>query len=106
MEDHILDGTYLLKKGGTIMIPAPVHHHNTAPWGPTAPSFDHRRFLPSEKRANSISLRGFGGGTTLCPGRHFASTEIFAFTALMVLRFDMQPVDGQWKGITTNRASL
>ncbi|OAG04304.1 cytochrome P450 [Paraphaeosphaeria sporulosa] len=106
MEDHILDGKYLLKKGGTVMIPAPVQHQDAATWGANVHSFDHRRFFPSAKRPNPIAFRGFGGGTTLCPGRHFASTEIFAFTALMILRFDMHPVDGKWKELTTNKASL
>ena len=32
----------------------------------------------------------------LCPGRHFASTEMMALTALMVLQFDVVPVTGRW----------
>ncbi|KAJ4356540.1 uncharacterized protein N0V89_004574 [Didymosphaeria variabile] len=106
MEDHVLDGKYLLKKGGTVMIPAPVQHQDAAIWGENVHSFDHRRFLPNEKRSNPVAFRGFGGGTTLCPGRHFASTEIFAFAALLILRFDMQPSGGTWKELTTNKASL
>ncbi|KAL1606451.1 hypothetical protein SLS60_003855 [Paraconiothyrium brasiliense] len=106
MEDHVLADKYLLKKGGTVMIPAPVQHREAATWGENVHSFDHRRFLPNEKRSNPVAFRGFGGGTTLCPGRHFASTEIFAFTALMILRFDMQPSGGTWKELTTNKASL
>ncbi|PVH97623.1 putative 25-hydroxycholesterol 7-alpha-hydroxylase [Periconia macrospinosa] len=104
MEDHMLDGKFLLKKGGTVMIPGPVQHKNTSIWGDDVHSFNHRRFLPNEKRHNPIAFRGFGGGTTLCPGRHFASTEILAFTALLILRFDMAPADRYWKHVTTEKA--
>ncbi|KAK4044260.1 cholesterol 7-alpha-monooxygenase [Parachaetomium inaequale] len=35
------------------------------------------------------SFRAFGGGKTHCPGRHFASTTIQAFVALLVTHFDI-----------------
>jgi cytochrome P450 len=106
MEDHMLDDKFLLKKGATVMIPAPVQHKNTSIWGEDAQAFNHRRFLPKERKHNPTAFRGFGGGTTLCPGRHFASMEILAFTALLILRFDMTPEDGKWKQLTTNKAAL
>ncbi|KAF2868593.1 putative 25-hydroxycholesterol 7-alpha-hydroxylase [Massariosphaeria phaeospora] len=107
MQDHVLAGQYLLKKGNTVMIPGPVQHTNAGTWGPDVHRFDHRRFLPKTKRHNAVAFRGFGGGTTLCPGRHFASTEILAFTALMILRFDVAPVDGaQWTCPTTAKAEM
>ncbi|KAF2179610.1 cytochrome P450 [Zopfia rhizophila CBS 207.26] len=106
MEDHMLDNKFLLKKGGTVMIPGPVQHTSTSAWGPDVEEFNHRRFLPKEKRHNPIAFRGFGGGTTLCPGRHFASTEILAFTAMLILRFEIAPVDGKWKHLTTYKAGL
>ncbi|KXX74860.1 Cholesterol 7-alpha-monooxygenase [Madurella mycetomatis] len=97
LEDHLLDGKYLLKKGSTVMIPAHVQHSDPQLWGETVHEFDHKRFLRgSGKRHNPIAWRGFGGGTTLCPGRHFATTEILLFSALMVLRFDVHPVRGEW----------
>ncbi|KAI1801494.1 cytochrome P450 [Daldinia bambusicola] len=40
------------------------------------------------------AFRAFGGGKTLCPGRHFAMNEILAFVALVVLQFDMKPARG------------
>lgn len=106
MEDHILDGKYLLKKGGTVMIPGPVQHTDTNSWGSNVESFDHRRFLPKNKTHNPVAFRGFGGGTTLCPGRHFASTEILAFTALLILRCDVMPVSGKWVSPTTKNAQM
>lgn len=106
MEDHLLDGKYLLKKGATVMIPTPVHHTNPNAWGSNVHEFNHRRFHPKEKRHNAVSFRGFGGGTTLCPGRHFASTEILAFAAIMILRFDITPVNGKWAHLTTYKADM
>ncbi|KAI1473056.1 cytochrome P450 [Daldinia caldariorum] len=40
------------------------------------------------------AFRAFGGGKTLCPGRHFAMNEILVFVALVVLQFDMKPARG------------
>ncbi|KAL2131449.1 hypothetical protein VTI74DRAFT_5097 [Chaetomium olivicolor] len=37
------------------------------------------------------SFRAFGGGKTLCPGRHFAFSEVLAFAALLVTHFDFLP---------------
>jgi cytochrome P450 len=106
MKDHMLDNKYLLKAGNTVMIPGPVQHTDVNSWGSNVASFDHRRFLPGNKRHNATAFRGFGGGTTLCPGRHFASTEILAFTALLILRFEVKPVGGEWKELTTEKAAM
>lgn len=106
MEDHLLDNKYLLKKGNTVMIPGPVQHAKPDIWGSDVEEFNHRRFLPQAKRHNPVAFRGFGGGTTLCPGRHFASTEILAFTAMLILRFDIKPVGGKWPRLTTEKAEL
>ncbi|KAF2196010.1 cytochrome P450 [Delitschia confertaspora ATCC 74209] len=97
MEDHMLDNKYLLTKGSTLMMPGPVQHSDKLAWGPTVNEFDHRHFvrhkdLKDNKRHNPVAFRAFGGGTTLCPGRHFASTEILAFMAIMILRFGVTPV--------------
>jgi len=106
MEDHMLDNKYLLKKGSTVLIPGPVQHTSSSAWGRDVSVFDHRRFLLKEKRHQPVAFRGFGGGTTLCPGRHFASTEILAFAALLILRFDITPVNGKWVCPTTNNVGL
>jgi len=106
-EDHLLDGKYLLKKGGTLMIPGPVQHSERKIYGDNVNAFDHKRFIRTgAKRLNPIGFRGFGGGSTLCPGRHFASTEIIAFVALMALRFDVRPKDGTWVRPTTQNAGM
>lgn len=106
MDDTTLDsGKWLLKKGSTVMTVATVQHTDPSVWGPTVRQFDHRRFLrvPGEKpkqRINPVAVRSFGGGTVLCPGRHFVSNEVMALAALLLLRFDLKPMrtsrDGKW----------
>ncbi|KAI2615544.1 cytochrome P450 [Hypoxylon sp. NC1633] len=100
MEDMMFDNKYWLKKGATVMTAAPIQHTDASIWGPTVGSFDHRRFLrePGKRRVNPAAFRSFGGGTTLCPGRHFVSTEVMSFAALMLLCFDLKPTakDGKW----------
>lgn len=108
MEDTHL-GPYLLKKGAMLQMPSRVIHTDTTLWGDT--DFRPRRFLAEEKekksRPRDVCFRAFGGGKTLCPGRHFATNEILAVVALFVARFDMKPVDGgEWKFPTTANTNV
>ncbi|GAP82419.1 putative cytochrome P450 oxidoreductase [Rosellinia necatrix] len=98
VEDHLLDGKYLLKKGQTVLIPSTVQHASAPAWGANVDKFYHKRFVkePGTKKYDPVAFRAFGGGTTLCPGRHFASTEILAFTSAILLRFDIEPINGSW----------
>lgn len=100
MKDIMFDNEYLLKKGATVMTTASVQHAEVSVWGPTVNTFDHGRFLrkPGEKRTNPVAVRSFSGGAALCPGRHFFSTEVMTFTALLLLRFDLKPIatDDNW----------
>ena len=97
-EDCILDGKYLIKEGGLLMIPSRVQHSDRGIWGEDTDQFNYKRFVRASgiKRPNPVAFRGFGGGTTLCPGRHFATTEILLFVALLILRFEVRPVSGHW----------
>lgn len=100
LEDVHLAGRYLLKKGSMLMIPATVQHSDVTAWGNNAGKFDHMRFARKPgtgwKKPNRVAFRAFGGGHILCPGRHFASTEIMVFAALLALQFDVVPVRGKW----------
>lgn len=96
-EDNVIDG-HLLKKGGMVIIPQNVQHTSKKAWGETATAFDHLRFVdsttnPKSRKLNQTAFRAFGVGHTMCPGRHFSSTQIMTFSALMALRFDITPVD-------------
>lgn len=98
LQDHVVNGQYLLKKGGIVLIPAMVQHNLDSVWGSNVDRFYHKRFLKESrgKRYNPVAFRAFGGGSTLCPGRHFVATEILAFAALFTLRFDAKPKSGSW----------
>ncbi|ETS81368.1 hypothetical protein PFICI_06370 [Pestalotiopsis fici W106-1] len=108
-EDHMLDNRYLLKKGGLVMISAKVQHKNPSVWGESVDKFDHRRFMKQQsggKRSFAVAFRGFGGGTTLCPGRHFATSEILLLTTMLLLRFHVRSADGKpWVLPTTAKSS-
>ncbi|KAI0015367.1 cytochrome P450 [Xylariomycetidae sp. FL0641] len=97
LEDVHVEGI-LLKKGSMLMIPATVQHTDVSAWGQDAKEFNHLRFVPKpgQKKENRVAFRAFGGGHVLCPGRHFATTEIMALSALLALQFDISPVAGHW----------
>lgn len=101
MEDTMLSGQYLLKKGSILMMPTSVIHFDPSSWGST--EFQARRFFKQGsfaqepiKRSSAACYRPFGGGATLCPGRHFASAEILALTAMIVYKYDLTPASGNW----------
>ena len=100
-EDVMLNNEYLLKKGMVVQMPMAVMHSDPRIWGPEVADFQPRRFMKQtdaarENRSQSVAYRPFGGGASLCPGRHFVTLEVMALTALMVLRFDITPSCGEW----------
>ncbi|KAF2725188.1 cytochrome P450 [Polychaeton citri CBS 116435] len=99
--------THVLKQGSFVVTAANAVHASASIWGPGADTFDPRRFYQPSSPDASLDLaraaqavisrkvhpgafRAFGSGINLCPGRHFAQTEIAALTALMVLQFDLK----------------
>ncbi|KAM7202918.1 Cytochrome P450 [Naviculisporaceae sp. PSN 640] len=109
LEDTTLDG-YLLKKGAMLQMPTRIIHTDETIWGPTVNDFNPRRFLPEEKanRPRDVCFRSFGGGKTLCPGRHFATNEVLAVVAVFLSRFDMEPVDPKrgWIEPTSDKTNV
>ncbi|KAF1962663.1 cytochrome P450 [Byssothecium circinans] len=96
-EDTIVSegsNSYHLKKNGWIVIANRALHTDRDVWGDTAESFVPGRFLG---KTPHISFRGFGNGASACCGKNFATYLIATFVALMVMRFDMEPVDGIWR---------
>lgn len=86
-EDVRLDDQYLLKQGMVVQMPMAVMHADPAVWGADVHIFQPRRFLNNKQ--NATAYRPFGGGASLCPGRHFVTLETLALTACMVLRYDI-----------------
>ncbi|KAH7254211.1 cytochrome P450 [Fusarium redolens] len=96
-EDTLIQDRWLLKKGAQVQMPTAFIHADPTTWGADADVFDHTRFLKSkvltkeQKTRRSAAFRPFGGGNTLCPGRHFASYEVLTFAGSVLLGFDMSP---------------
>jgi cytochrome P450 len=89
--------SFSLQSPAVIQLPSGITHSSPAIWGPDANAFNPARFLPSTKatldkdtkRKQSQGYFPFGGGKHLCPGRHFATTEILAFVGAIILGFEV-----------------
>ncbi|KAJ7478605.1 cytochrome P450 [Mycena galericulata] len=97
--DTVLAGHWHLRAGSVVQIAGGVIHADTSIWGADADVFDPVRFIrlgegskAGEGKVHPAAFRAFGGGKTLCPGRHFATHEILAFVAMIVLTFDLEAV--------------
>jgi hypothetical protein len=60
--------------------------------------------MQPDKRVPAAAFRACGGGASLCPGRHFGTTIILNFTAMLIMQSDIVPVGGVWPSVTTKRA--
>jgi cytochrome P450 len=101
------------EKGSMVMMPLRMNHQDPTIYGERIDEFVPDRFLKDFIKADSSnghaaevnlvgttgasikSMKPFGGGVTLCPGRHFAQNESVAFVATALRRFDIQLVEGQ-----------
>ena len=102
MEDTYING-WKFEKGSTVMIPLRTNHHDPKLYGERINEFVPDRFISDFQKNSNVVKKGptmktmkpFGGGNTLCPGRHFAANESFAFVASALRKLDIQLVDGQ-----------
>ena len=98
--DTTLANHYLLKKNSIVMIPGHSVHHNKSLWGPDANTFNHHRFLSLQSKKNLAStaaFRPFGAGATMCPGRHFSTNVILGLVVMVLVGFEVEPIEGGWK---------
>ncbi|KAH8799369.1 cytochrome P450 [Xylogone sp. PMI_703] len=100
IEDVVIGG-HLLKKGTTIIIPTGVIHSDSKHWGASVDEFRPHRFLKNggadySRKRHPSSFRPFGGGASLCPGRHFALQEGLVFAATLVIAFEIEGDGGNW----------
>lgn len=58
---------------------------------PPPPPQKQKQQQQQQKRLSS--LRPYGGGTTLCPGRHFATNEILGGLAALLLRLEIEVIE-------------
>lgn len=107
-------GDYVLRKGAMTMVHARTLQLDPRAWGDDALQFRPLRFLPSSesreargkgaiekdiKKLRTTSLRPFGGGLNLCPGRHFASNEILAGFAVLMQKLEIEILPRQLEKI-------
>lgn len=110
--DTLLQDKYFLRKGSVLQISGGIMHADAKIWGDNVNEFCPERFLHSPnghistsglkqheasntekpKQVHPAAFRAFGGGATLCPGRHFAQAEILGFVAMVLLRFNLTSV--------------
>lgn len=115
VKDTLIGDKYLLKAGSMISMPGGVIGKRADVWGDSAGVFDPRRFIkpdpssagPQKKEPRRTGgFMPFGISPVICPGRHFASSEVLGIGAMMVLRYDIAPVGGTWKAPPTDTTSL
>jgi cytochrome P450 len=119
VEDTVIsDGecNYLLKADAEVQIPAGLCHLSDEVWGKHADAFNFRRFYrpvtqgdaarrvqpdPAEEAAQQELFRSrmqaffpFGGGKHICLGRQYASVQILALVAPLIMGFDIKSGDG------------
>jgi cytochrome P450 len=116
MRDTIIGKQYL-KGNSLIQVAGCVVHQDPKTWGADSREFNPRRFMNSSTAAENTealteadaqestatqlppgvpgaAYRLFGGGSVICPGRHFAQSEILGFVAYLIIAFDISASDG------------
>ena len=87
-------GEKKLRAGAKLLIPYRQLHMDPKTFGATAASFDPERFQRDKALARSPGYRPFSGGSTLCPGRFLANSEVLMFVAMVLWRFDIKVAEG------------
>jgi cytochrome P450 len=106
-KDILLNNEFLLKKGHVVQMPSGSINREHLTWGEDAADFDARRFLATgetKRRQRPTGFMSFGASPNICPGRHFASGEILALTAMLLLRYNIDPVNGWIRPALNTRA--
>lgn len=113
MEETVLEDRWLLKKDSMIQMPSRVMHTSSSLYGPNADEFHPRRFMKNDEQSRknakappAAAFRVFGGGSTLCSGRHFATNEVLAVVTMFAMRFDMVPATGGWTLPTVEKTNV
>lgn len=110
-EDTILGG-YTFIEGAIVMMPVRPNHFDPNVFGDDVDDFVPERFIRTEeelarspglKNPGTKVLKAFGGGTTLCPGRHFAANEILSSVAAILEKFELDVVEGEKIAIPSSK---
>lgn len=82
-------GDIILPKGNALMYSARQLHLDNDAFGKDPNEFDPSRFYNRPALEHISSFRPFGGGQTLCPGRHLAKHMFFTLVAITLRRYDL-----------------
>lgn len=102
-EEHVL-GSWTIPKHENVVVCSYTEHMNPALWNTGAPQDPHgietfwaKRFLDSKASHCTFTMEGpngrwlpFGLGERMCPGRHFAKTQMLLTMAKLTLMFDFE----------------
>ena len=97
--EDIMLNEYLLKAGSLVQVPAHELNRHNSVWLTNPERFDAKRFMKRNGSKSAPAATGylsFGASPNICPGRHFATGEILAMTAMILLRYDIEPENGCW----------
>jgi cytochrome P450 len=114
MKDTLLDPQnpdikeqYLLKEGSLLQVTAGHFNQSAEFWGSDVLTFNSRRFMQLKNTSKARQgFLAFGTAPNTCPGRQFASGEILSLVAMLILRYDITPVGGEWIEPEINTTSL
>ncbi|KAM3822818.1 7-alpha-hydroxycholest-4-en-3-one 12-alpha-hydroxylase-like [Vipera latastei] len=96
--------TYLLRKGDKIALFPYLSTHMDHEIHPEPQVFKYNRFLSQNGNKKEFFKNGekvkyftmpFGAGTSMCPGRYFATNKIKLFAFLMLACFDLELINQQ-----------
>jgi cytochrome P450 len=102
LKDTLLEDQYLLKRDSILLISSAELHSDASVWGPSSKDFNPRRFIMQQKPTSGVvkppasTYRAFGNGAWVCPGRYLAVNEIMIVLVIIVLRYDLSPVQGPY----------
>jgi cytochrome P450 len=101
LKDTVIDGKYLLKKDAMLLLPSAELHNNSDIWGLDVGEFNPDRWLENRDKVPASAYRAFGGGSSLCPGRYLSMNEIMVVLVVMIMKYNLSPVEGEWKALKT-----
>ncbi|XP_060639456.2 7-alpha-hydroxycholest-4-en-3-one 12-alpha-hydroxylase-like [Anolis sagrei] len=105
MEIKLGDGReYALRKGDSLFLFPYIGLHMDPEIYPEPQMYKYDRFINPDGTKKEFYKNGkllkhnimpFGGGSTMCPGRYFAVSEMKMFVILMLVYFDMELVNAE-----------
>ncbi|KAJ5368173.1 uncharacterized protein N7496_007933 [Penicillium cataractarum] len=104
--ETVLDESWLINAGSVLVIPASLINKSESVWGPNANEFDPHRFITEAPKSKASAFMSFGISPNMCAGRHLATSEIIALTAMLILQFDICPPEGTWKAPLVNTKAI